>query len=90
MASTLLALGSLTLREGNCHVVKILQQPVQRVHLVRKRLSAKMLKKKNIRLLLKAMGVSHRPASIKASDDFSWGWNLHHNLMRHLQSEPPS
>lgn len=46
MASTLLALGSLTLREGNCHVVKILQQPVQRVHLVRKRLSAKMLKKK--------------------------------------------
>lgn len=89
MASTLLALGSLTLREGNCHVVKILQQPVKRVHLVRKRLSAKMLKK-NIRLLPKAMGVSHRPASIKASDDFSQGWNLHHNLMRHLQSEPPS
>lgn len=45
MASILLSLGSLTQREGNCHVVKILQQPIKQVHLVRKRLSAKMQKK---------------------------------------------
>lgn len=63
MASTLLALGSLTLREGNCHVVKILQQPVQRVHLVRKRLSAKMLKKKKHSPSTKSHG-SEPPSSL--------------------------
>ena len=46
MVSILLALGSLTLREGNCHVVMILQQPMKQVHSVRKRLSAN-IKKKN-------------------------------------------